>query len=96
MIIVWGAVEAKPEHRDEVQRLGLEHVQRSRLEPGCLKHSIQIDVENEQRFIFYEEWLDMAALKVHFAVPASGQFVKAIRGLAVATPDMKMFQATAV
>ncbi|MFT5563265.1 MAG: quinol monooxygenase YgiN [Candidatus Azotimanducaceae bacterium] len=94
MIIVWGAVEAKPEFRLEIQRLGLEHVQRSRLEPGCITHSIQIDVENENRFIFYEEWLDMEALQVHFSVPASGQFVKAISKLAMATPDMKMFQAT--
>jgi quinol monooxygenase YgiN len=94
MIIVWGAVEAKPEHRRELQRLGLEHVQRSRLEPGCIKHSIQIDVENENRFVFYEEWQDRDALQVHFAVPASGQFVKAISKLAVAAPDMKMFQAS--
>jgi len=93
MIIVWGTVESKPEHRDEVRRLGLEHVLRSRLESGCIKHSVQIDVENENRFVFYEEWQDMDALKIHFGVPESTQFVKSINALAVGKSNMKMFNA---
>jgi hypothetical protein len=38
MIIVTGSVHARPEALDEVLRLSLEHVHRSRLEPGCLLH----------------------------------------------------------
>ncbi len=92
MIIVWGAIEAKPEHKQEVQRLGLEHTKRSRLEPGCLMHSIQIDVENECRFVFYEQWQDRASLDAHFRVPESGEFVKAAAALAVGKPDMQIHQ----
>ena len=91
MIIVWGAIEAKPEHRLEVQRLGLEHTERSRTEPGCLMHSIQIDVENDCRFVFYEQWQDRESLDAHFRVPESGAFVKAATALAVGKPDMQVF-----
>ncbi len=91
MIIVWGAIEAKREHKDEVQRIGLEHTRRSRKEPGCLMHSIQVDVENDCRFVFYEQWQDRAALDGHFRVPESNEFVKAASALAVGPPDMQIF-----
>lgn len=93
MIIVWGAIEAKPETKAEVERLGLEHTQRSRTEPGCLMHSIQVDVENDCRFVFYEIWADREALNAHFKVPASNEFVKAAAALAVAPPEMEIFEA---
>jgi quinol monooxygenase YgiN len=93
LIIVWGRVEAKPEHLQEVVRLGLEHVQRSRNEPGCLRHSAQVDVENSNALVFYEEWQDMGALQTHFSVPESGQFVAALTPLLDRAPEMKIFEA---
>ena len=35
MIVVTGSVTARPDSFDEVRRLSLEHVHRSRTEPGC-------------------------------------------------------------
>jgi quinol monooxygenase YgiN len=93
LIIVWGRVEAKPEHLQEVVRLGLEHVRRSRKEPGCLHHSAQRDVENSNALVFYEEWQDMDALQAHFSVPESGQFVAALTPLLEGAPEMKIFEA---
>ena len=93
MIIVWGRAEAQPEHLQEVVRLGLEHVQRSRKEPGCLLHSAQHDVENANAVVFYEEWRDMEALQAHFKVPESGQFLAALAPLLEREPEMKIFEA---
>jgi quinol monooxygenase YgiN len=93
LIIVWGRVEAKPEHLKEVVRLGLEHVHRSRNEPGCVHHSAQVDVENSNVLVFYEEWQDMDALQTHFSVPESGQFVAALTPLLKGAPEMKIFEA---
>ena len=95
MIIVWGRVEAKCGHLDEVLRLSLEHVRRSRKEPGCLHHSVQSDVENASSLVFYEEWQDMAALQVHFQVPESGDFVASLTDLIEGEPEMKIYEATA-
>src|SRR5580658_5071232 len=58
MVIVTGSIEARPDTIDRILELGLAHVQRSRLEPGCLLHSIHRDVENELRLVFIEQWED--------------------------------------
>ncbi|MEP5764121.1 MAG: putative quinol monooxygenase [Halieaceae bacterium] len=96
MIIVWGSIEALGGSLEEVTRLSLEHVRRSRTEPGCISHSVQADVENPSRLIFFEEWQDMVALQTHFAVPESGQFVQQVSELAAAPPDIKIFESTPV
>ena len=91
-----GSVQPRPETFDEVLRLSLEHVQRSRLEPGCLLHSVHRDVEDPQRLVFLEHWLDRDALTAHFRVPASGAFAKALGELAAVPPTMDIYRAEPV
>ncbi len=79
---------------DQVRKLSLEHVHRSRKEPGCLSHAVHIDCENPLRLVFIEEWADRGALLKHFAVPESGGFVKQLRSLVAAPPDLNLFDAT--
>ena len=95
-IIVWGAIEAKPEHFDQVLALSLEHVHRSRLEAGCISHSVNIDAENSMRLVFFEEWQDMAALQAHFALPASNEFVRSVNEMAAESAEMRIFEASEV
>ena len=76
-VVVTGSIQARPERIDELLALSLEHVRRSRTEPGCLSHAVHRDVEDPLRLVFVEEWADRAALLAHFAVPASRAFVKA-------------------
>jgi len=93
MLIVTGSVEARPDTIDRILELGLEHVQRSRREPGCLLHSIHRDVENELRVVFIEQWEDAEALEAHFHVPESGEFVREAAALALRPPEMSIFGA---
>jgi len=95
MLIVTGSVEARPDTIDRMLELGLAHVQRSRLEPGCLLHSIHRDVENDLRIVFVEQWEDAKALEDHFQVPASGEFVWEAAALALRPPEMSIFEAEA-
>jgi quinol monooxygenase YgiN len=76
MIVVTGSVVARQDSFDEVRRLSLEHVHRSRTEPGCISHAVHVDCENPLRLVFIEQWADRAALLAHFAVPASRDFVR--------------------
>ena len=46
--------------------------------------------------MFVEEWADMAAVKAHFAVPASGEFVQQLWAWAVGRPVIKIFEAEEV
>ena len=81
MIVVTGSIIAKPEGFEEAKRLSLEHVQRSRNEPGCLSHAVHVDCENPLRLVFVELWESMQALQTHFAVGASRDFARALRPL---------------
>jgi quinol monooxygenase YgiN len=93
VIIVTGSVRARPDELEEVVRLGLEHVGRSRLEPGCLLHSVHYDVEDTNRLVFLERWADRDALLAHFALPASRAFAKALGDLAAEPPTLQIYEA---
>ena len=96
MILVTGSVTAREDSFDEVQRVSLEHVHRSRLEPGCLAHAVHVDCENPLRLVFVEQWADRAALGTHFAVPASRDFVRALKTLAAGASTVEIFDAARV
>ena len=94
MILVTGSVQARPEHLAEVLALSLEHVHRSRTEPGCLLHTVHQDVEDPNRVVFVEHWQDADALRTHFGVPASGAFVTALAALSDGNPTLDVYDAT--
>jgi quinol monooxygenase YgiN len=94
MILVTGSVVARQDSFDEVSRLSLEHVQRSRGEPGCISHAVHVDCENSLRLVFLEQWTDRAALLAHFAVPASRDFVRALQPLAASASTIELYDAT--
>lgn len=94
MIVVTGDAVAKSETFDEVRRLSLEHVYRSRTEPGCISHAVHIDCENPLRFVFVEQWADRQALIAHFQVPASREFVKALRSMLSEPSTIQIYDAT--
>ena len=96
MIIVTGSILARADTLDELIRLSLEHVGRSRREPGCLAHAVHRDVENPLCLVFVEEWVDRAALMTHFAVPASQAFVKRAAALGAAPPTLNVYEAAKV
>jgi quinol monooxygenase YgiN len=94
MIVVTGSVRAREDSLDEVRRLSLEHVHRSRQEPGCISHAVHVHCENPLRLVFIEQWADRAALLAHFAVPASRNFVRALQPLAAAETTIEIYEAT--
>jgi quinol monooxygenase YgiN len=94
MIMVTGSVTARADSLDEIRRLSLEHVHRSRKEPGCIAHAVHADCENPLRLVFLEQWADRAALSAHFAVPASHDFVRALQPLAAASSTLEIYDAT--
>ena len=94
MFVVTGSVTARPDSFDETRKLSLEHVRRSRGEPGCISHAVHVDCENPLRLVFFEQWADRAALLAHFAVPASRDFVKSLQLLAASATTIELYDAT--
>ena len=85
MILVTGRILAREDSFDDVLRACLEHVERSRKEPGCIWHDVHVDCQNRMRLFFFEQWADEPALRTHFAVEGSKAFVKSLKGRIVET-----------
>ena len=96
MIIITGSAIIHPEHFAAALALGVEHSVRSRAEPGCIAHNCHVDAEDASRIVFVEQWADMAAVKAHFALPASGEFVRRLGRLAECAPAMRLFEASEI
>jgi quinol monooxygenase YgiN len=94
MIIITGSITASEATIDELLAGSLEHVRRSREEPGCLSHGVARDAENPLRLVFFEQWEDMAAVKVHFGVAASAEFARSVVELAEVPPTLELFEAS--
>ena len=93
MLIVTGSIHARADTIDQAEALSLSHVHRSRREPGCLAHSVHRDVEDPLHLVFVEQWADADALRAHFAMPASHEFVRQVSALAGRRPEMTVFTA---
>jgi quinol monooxygenase YgiN len=91
MLVVIGSILAREDSFDEVLRSCIEHVERSRQEPGCISHDVHVDCQNPMRLFFFEKWADEAALRTHFAVDGSKAFVKSLKGRIVETSGTKIY-----
>ena len=69
MILITGSAQARPDTLEEMLKISVEHVHRSRREPGCIFHAVSQDAEDPLRLVFVEKWADHAAIKAHFVVP---------------------------
>jgi quinol monooxygenase YgiN len=94
IIIVIGAAHVKADRLEDVLAASLEHVRRSRTEPGCISHAVHQDVEDPLTLVFVEQWQDDDALFAHFAVPESGAFVRLLFECAAQRPVMNIYEAT--
>jgi len=50
--------------------------------------------KNSSTLVFLERWVDRAALRAHFAVPASREFVRALAALVAAPPTLDIYETT--
>lgn len=96
MLVVTGSIQARLDSIDELRRLSLEHVARSRAEPGCLEHGVAVDANDGLRLVFFERWEDRAALDAHFRVPASRAFGALAAKLAARPPELAVYEASEV
>lgn len=94
MILVTGAVTARPDTIGELTRACIAHSRRSRAEPGCISHHAHVDCENPLRIFFHEVWADRAVLAAHFRVPESSAFLREARRLSAEIRGPEIFEAT--
>ena len=64
-----GTVVAMPETREELARILAGFVTPTRAEPGCISYDFHHDANDPNVFVFYENFVDEAALQAHLAKP---------------------------
>jgi quinol monooxygenase YgiN len=89
MIVVVGRVRADPEKRGELIEIGQRVAVASRQEAGCINYALHQDSEDENAFVFVEEWESETALREHFATPHIARFMASIPQVIVAEPDVQ-------
>ena len=91
--MITASVDIQPQHLAEALDLSLQHVRRSREEPGCVSHGVSQDAEDPNRLLFLERWADREALDRHFAVPEARAFARRLGELASAPAQMTVYTA---
>ena len=69
MIAVRVLVQVKPEMRDKFIEISTPLIAQTNAEPGCLFYSCYNDLADPNKFMFYEEYEDMAAIESHNQQP---------------------------
>ena len=69
MYTILGTVTARPDTRDELQKLLMVQVAPTRAEAGCINNDYPVDAADPCTFVFYENWINKAALDAHLAMP---------------------------
>ncbi len=64
-VTIIGTVTAKPETREELQKLLAAQVAPTRAEPGCINYDFHVDADHPCVFVFYENWCSQTDLDAH-------------------------------
>src|SRR5690349_11527006 len=92
MIVVIGRVRTDSEKRDELIRIANDVVQASRQDRGCIGYRFYQEMDDEDAYLFVEEWESLAALREHFQTQHIATFMQAILGAIVGTPDVQFHE----
>jgi len=81
VILVTGRLHVPAANRERFLEVATTMCESSREEPGCIGYRVYQDLEQEDRYVFVEEWADDEALQRHFKQPHTGAFMGALAGL---------------
>ena len=87
MIVVTGRVQIPAANRARFMQIAVEMCRRSREDEGCIGYRVYADLEQDEHYVFVEEWADEKALQQHFAQEHTGAFMAELPGLLGAAPD---------
>jgi quinol monooxygenase YgiN len=89
MIVVIGRIRTDAARRADFLRLGRTLVAASRAEAGCMHYALHEDVDDDDDFVFVEEWESQEALERHLAMPHIAEFKHAVYPTLAAAPDTR-------
>jgi quinol monooxygenase YgiN len=88
MIVVTGRVHVAPENRERFSAVATQMCSSSRDEHGCRGYRVYADLEQDDRYVFVEEWDDDEALQRHFGEPHTATFMQSLLPLLAGPADV--------
>lgn len=79
-LTVVARILAKPESRELVKSELLKLIDITRAEKGCINYDLHQDNEDENRFLFYENWESRELWQIHMNNKHLADYVKATDG----------------
>ena len=93
MLVVTAKFTVKPGKKPELMAAAKELIAATRQESGCISYALLEDPYRENGFMFFEEWVDKAALDQHFTTPHIAEWRRVAAGLREGQSELTMYQA---
>ena len=94
MKIITVSFTAKIERKDEVVALCKSMIAPSRAEAGCIHYSFHQDLNEQNRFFFYEEWKDQTSIDVHNNSKHFLEFQPKFKEMIIGEPKISIYSVT--
>ena len=91
-LVITAAVEIQPDKVEQFCLATDSLIINSRAEAGCISYSLYRSATEANRFFFFEEWADQAAIDAHFATPHFKDFGKLLDETGAAPAVVKILE----
>jgi quinol monooxygenase YgiN len=92
MLVLAAKCSGKPERRNDILRLAAQVTAPSKSEAGCIAYDVHERVSGNNEFLFFEEWVDQAALDFHFQTPHFQEFIKELATCLQGPPSIRVYE----
>lgn len=92
MILIAAEMTAAPGRRAEMMQALEAMLAPTRAETGCLDYRLFVDVEHDDKVLFFERWVDEAAIDAHFASPHFQHLTDIIPELVAEPPAIRIYE----
>lgn len=92
MLVVHATFPIDSAHRDEAVEVISELAASSRAEDGILEYRVATDIDDENRFRFFERYEDEAAFEAHAETEHFERFAAALPEMLAGEPEVTRFE----
>lgn len=96
MLVVTARFIVKPGKKPELLAAAKKLIDATRQETGCISYSLLEDPYREDGFMFFEEWVDKAALERHFTTAHIAEWRQCAAELREGQSDLTIYQAEVI
>ena len=94
-LVITATVDIKPDKVEQFRQATDSLIVGSRAEEGCISYSMYESATEENKFFFFEEWKDQAAIDAHFATPHFKDFGKLLDETGTGPAVVKILEVSA-